>query len=434
MSLLSLLVALVYGVILPAIIFAVFCADVDSEGMLGWCSRLITLRVPYFLQRLSRMICGRTMYRLCSRCFNYALNQRNPLLQGLYLFLLNGAFIYWLVFGYPRIPTYFINEYHGYFAFFLLLLCHMSFITACKESPGVITRQNIDCFMHHEYDGILFLENKICSTCRLIKPARSKHCSYCNVCVPRFDHHCVWLNQCVGELNYRYFLRFLLMHSIFFGYGTALVAGIMLSDAFERDIFHAIFITPDGEELPATNMLILGYILRTETPLFMLFIFAIAFWFAISCFLLYHIYLVSIGQTTNETFKWKDVRSAFRKYKKRIEADDHRTSVGEQRTTPLNSLDTGESFARDESHDQDSNCDQAPTADLHCVEGEADTLNKVLPTDHAAVEQITGTDDDDSDTGEVLIPLDTLPKNIYDKGFLLNLRSVFKSVISSFAL
>lgn len=48
----------------------------------------------------------------------------------------------------------------------------------------------------------------ICRKCISPKPARTHHCSICNRCILKMDHHCPWLNNCVGHFNHRYFLSF----------------------------------------------------------------------------------------------------------------------------------------------------------------------------------------------------------------------------------
>ncbi|CAD2219267.1 DHHC palmitoyltransferase, putative [Angomonas deanei] len=53
-----------------------------------------------------------------------------------------------------------------------------------------------------------------CTSCRVTRPARSRHCRMCDNCVRRYDHHCPWIYNDVAEGTHRYFLSFLLCHAI----------------------------------------------------------------------------------------------------------------------------------------------------------------------------------------------------------------------------
>eukprot|EP00494_Astrolonche_serrata_P020320 UN20539 len=54
----------------------------------------------------------------------------------------------------------------------------------------------------------------LCTTCRIVKPLRSKHCSVCGKCVRGFDHHCPWVDNCIGENNYRKFVFHIMIETI----------------------------------------------------------------------------------------------------------------------------------------------------------------------------------------------------------------------------
>lgn len=86
-----------------------------------------------------------------------------------YLLVLNGSFFGWLAFGSPLLPNSMINYYHKYVAYLGVMACHYSFYVACKEGPGAVTVENTECFKHHQYDGVLYIEGLGCRTCLTTK-------------------------------------------------------------------------------------------------------------------------------------------------------------------------------------------------------------------------------------------------------------------------
>jgi len=50
--------------------------------------------------------------------------------------------------------------------------------------------------------------NRLCHTCRLVKPPRAKHCKTTNRCVRHFDHYCPYIYNTVGFKNRHHFLYF----------------------------------------------------------------------------------------------------------------------------------------------------------------------------------------------------------------------------------
>jgi hypothetical protein len=114
----------------------------------------------------------------------------------------------------PRLPAIHLILSHPAMAAGIVI-----FVTASFSDPGTITAASLHRYSRVPFDGIIYTP-KMCRTCMVPRPARSKHCVICNKCVARFDHHCPWLNTCVGERNYRWFMLFLGYHSALTAYAT----------------------------------------------------------------------------------------------------------------------------------------------------------------------------------------------------------------------
>jgi hypothetical protein len=179
------------------------------------------------------------------------------------------------------------------------------FLWICAASdPGYITPANHSHKMTlFPYDFTIFHPGHACQTCRLLKPARSKHCSICKSCVSRMDHHCIFINNCVGEGNQRWFLLLLLTTALLTTWATY-VGTVLLSDIVRA-------------EIPAWNLLgrgftwaqywhVWGWMLQEKTRMGAVTLLTLLTSPLVWGLLGYHIYLIWAGTTTNESMKWSD--------------------------------------------------------------------------------------------------------------------------------
>jgi palmitoyltransferase ZDHHC9/14/18 len=122
---------------------------------------------------------------------------------------------------------------------------------------------------------------KYCKTCDIWRPPRCYHCRVCDNCVETLDHHCVWLNNCVGRRNYRYFFGFV---------STGTFLGLMLSFA---SLGHVVSYSNqhDVSFRSAINSC------RVPFAMFIYGLLAMPYPAALS---VYHLGLVSKGETTRE--------------------------------------------------------------------------------------------------------------------------------------
>ena len=194
-------------------------------------SNFLMKTAPQTCKKGLKCVVGEVIFNKLATFVDYALHKPNPILQILYLALINCAYIAWLALGQPQLPTVLVPAYHKYIIFAGIVGCQIAFYFACTTSPGIITSTTEH--IHDErypYDGTVYVAGLHCETCQTKKVARSKHCRLCNRCVSRFDHHCVWLNQCVGGNNYRLFLFFLAFHVIFLAYCSYISGSVLLSE------------------------------------------------------------------------------------------------------------------------------------------------------------------------------------------------------------
>ena len=337
--------AVAYGVGFLAVAFLLYVVmfGASSSGFIGTLHDQLT--GCYCLRPIFRLCCGKRCAKFAHKMEDVCCWRPNPLLQLFYLGLMAGGFLLYAVHSLPLIgpPNTRLSIWHRYSAYLTMVGGVLIFVAASFADPGVVTAGNLHRFSRVPFDNVLY-EPRMCRTCMIPRPARSKHCVICNRCVARFDHHCPWLNSCVGERNYRWFLLFLGYHSYLCFYATyqharmvqyLVVDAHRLPEAYyydEAGVAQTISYwqgfqvrchirRPPAQvkgltHLPkATNeaaavccLCASQYMFAHHNIVMAIGIFCAVIGAALWGFLAYHIYLVWCGTTTNETFKWDDLK------------------------------------------------------------------------------------------------------------------------------
>ena len=271
----------------------------------------------------------------------------------------------------------------------LISLPYIFLYASAAGNPGYINPENHAHQMElYPYDFTIFHPGQSCRTCRLLKPARSKHCSICKRCISKMDHHCIFINNCVGYGNQHWFLLLLLTTAMVITYasyiGTRLLSEMILVHLPNWTLYGHGFTW--GEYIH-----ILGWALQEKTRMgavtMLCFLTAPLVWGLLG----YHLYLIWAGTTTNESMKWSDWQA---------EMSD---GFVFKRTLP-------------EGRDRDTRFEPM------CMRWPADSVQVVLRTDDGQpppAEETIG-------TGEWRrIWKLTDVENLYDLGFLDNLKDVF---------
>ncbi|KAL1976188.1 hypothetical protein VTN31DRAFT_2470 [Thermomyces dupontii] len=268
---------------------------------IGLIHRAIWIHIPHGLRRIDALLFGGRLLYCWNRTGRYLMRENHPLVLIFFLTLLVTSQVAFVPAAWPR-----LGALHRVCVPVVVILPYL-FLYASVTTKSFITPQNIRTELaRYPYDRVLFHPGKQCSTCHLLKPARSKHCSICNACVSRHDHHCIWLTNCVGRENYHYFLSLLLSLSIMLVYG-AYLGYILFDDMIKR------YLSPKGPHWSrgrSWSSYLHYWTLAVTSDLRLGFVFLLAILTAPLAlgFFTYHIYLLWAGATTNETSKWSDWR------------------------------------------------------------------------------------------------------------------------------
>ncbi|EMD48550.1 palmitoyltransferase, putative [Entamoeba histolytica KU27] len=181
------------------------------------------------------------------------------------------------------------------FLLLFIIVC-IFYFKACYSNPGIIPRKyrigNGNDELNNSRIDVILPDNivasrKFCMTCLIIKPLRCSHCRICNNCVEEFDHHCPWLGNCIGRRNYKSYMGIVFFCSVYLFY-------LIITS------FISLFI---GIQYPLTWTRFFDnwkshWFVEPLTCIYCVPCFGLVF-----TLLIFHIYQISRGITTNERIK-----------------------------------------------------------------------------------------------------------------------------------
>lgn len=293
----------IYAIVLVLFVYVFFFADPDESKVAFFVTETIPRKTRGLLHRV-----------LPENVLNGLQFFVDRFLMIFYLAIFYGSWSIIWYFVYPMVDQQdYVRSYHKAIGTFFFGACAISWRYACTTSPGIITANNIHRYNHFPYDNVLFVPQK-CKTTSIIKPARSKFDRHrYNGNVPRFDHFCGWVYNTIGEENYRFFLLFLLAHVVACGYGSAIIVSLFYGHLLKANLLDAVFVDRfTGQEVAATKFLLFQYVFDRFTLQCAVCIIMGVMSVALGLFLGYHMWLTSRGMTTNESFKWDEVRKWYK--------------------------------------------------------------------------------------------------------------------------
>ncbi|KAI0593597.1 DHHC palmitoyltransferase-domain-containing protein [Biscogniauxia sp. FL1348] len=275
---------------------------------IAWLHRAIWVYIPSAILALDRRLTSGRLTTCLGEFGTYVMYGRHPTILIFFFLLLSGGEYMYLPGAWPR-----MSALHRVLGSLAILLPYVFLYLSAFSDPGVVTPATHSRYMsHYPYDFTLFHPGQTCRTCRLLKPARSKHCSVCRRCVHKMDHHCVFINNCVGYGNQHWFILLLLSTAVLTTYGAVLGMGMVAESARVRAGNGSLgrgpafsFWKPRGMSWRVYFLLVsLG--IQDDVGVGSVTLLAAMTSPLVWGLLGYHVYLIYGGTTTNESMKWQD--------------------------------------------------------------------------------------------------------------------------------
>ncbi|PHH81530.1 hypothetical protein CDD82_547 [Ophiocordyceps australis] len=260
--------------------------------------KLLWIHIPNAALALDSIVTAGRLSRSLASFAHFAMHDRHPTVVVLFIAIMAVAEYLFLPDAWPH-----LGPMTKLSVLVIVALPYVFLALACAADPGYITASNHAYHMSlFPYDHAIFHPGHHCRTCGFIKPPRSKHCSICKRCIAKADHHCIFINSCVGYGNHHWFLLLLVSTALLTSYGSVL--GISLLNV----VIHARF--PDWALLKPRAiywdryLAIWGWALQRHVRLGATTLLATLTSPLIWGLLIYTVYLVYSGTTTNESLKW----------------------------------------------------------------------------------------------------------------------------------
>jgi palmitoyltransferase ZDHHC4 len=288
-----------------------------------------------------------------------------------------------------------VSTRHKSMGFLVFFLCMTSWTMTRRASPGIITPTTLSLYQHYPFDDWMYTH----SNKYPLKLARSKfdRMKYQHF-VPRYDHFCGWVDNTIGEENYRHFLLFLLVHTGMCFYGSYVLGRLFYNEIRIRNLLQVTFFDrASGREVPSSLSVALQYLFYKYLNESIVLVVLVVMSITLTLFLGYHIYITSYGLTSNETYKWSQIRKWYRAELQRYQQYQTKVPSTNGRTTTLPSKST----PNEEENDDDD-------IDVTCI-----------PPTVAAAATEAHSSSDEYDDGIPQHP-GPPPVNLYDRGFWQN--------------